>query len=131
MMRATLIGGTRLAGRLDRLGRERRRGAAAAVQDGGATLQRALRRELGRVGEEAAPAGEPPHARSGRLAASVTVEESGGGLVAEVGTALDYGLYLELGTRRMAARPWLLPTFLALKPVLGRRILAALRRRPR
>ena len=31
----------------------------------------------------------------------------GQGEIARIGTNLKYGLYLELGTRRMAARPYL------------------------
>lgn len=49
--------------------------------------------------------GDPPHKQRGRLLASVAWEIVG--LVARVGTNLDYGRWLELGTARMAARPWL------------------------
>jgi len=34
---------------------------------------------------------------------------------AEAGTDVDYGLYLEIGTRKMAARPFLRPTLRKLK----------------
>lgn len=50
--------------------------------------------------------GEPPHKQTGRLRASVAWE-----LVdddtARAGTNVKYGKYLELGTGRMKARPWL------------------------
>lgn len=53
--------------------------------------------------------GEPPHLRTGRLRASVTWElgQDALGLYAAVGTNVDYGRYLEDGTDRLAARPWL------------------------
>lgn len=49
--------------------------------------------------------GEPPHVQTGRLRASISHEVTG--VTARVGTNLEYGRYLELGTRKMAARPWL------------------------
>lgn len=49
--------------------------------------------------------GEPPHKQTGRLRASVAFEVVG--LVARVGTNVRYGRWLELGTRLVAARPWL------------------------
>ena len=49
--------------------------------------------------------GEPPHKQTGHLRRSVAWELVG--LVARVGTNLRYGRWLELGTSKMAARPWL------------------------
>jgi phage gpG-like protein len=49
--------------------------------------------------------GDPPAKQTGRLRASITWELSG--RTARVGTNLLYGRFLELGTRLMAARPWL------------------------
>jgi len=49
--------------------------------------------------------GEPPHKQRGRLLASIAWEVAG--LIGRVGTNVDYGRFLELGTRKMAARPWL------------------------
>ncbi len=54
--------------------------------------------------------GQPPHRRTGRLRASIShsaVDQST--LTVRVGTNVKYGMYLELGTRKMAARPWLRP----------------------
>lgn len=50
-----------------------------------------------------------PISRTGTLAASLYVVQRAGQLVAHVGTALAYGAYLEFGTRRMPAYPWLRP----------------------
>ena len=49
--------------------------------------------------------GEPPHKQRGRLLGSVAWEVAG--LVGRAGTNLLYGRWLEIGTRNMAARPWL------------------------
>lgn len=51
--------------------------------------------------------GEPPHKQHGRLRASVTREVSNTKPVGRVGTNVKYGRWLELGTRKMKARPWL------------------------
>ena len=51
--------------------------------------------------------GDPPHKQLGHLRRSVTYETETDGLTGRVGTNLLYGLWLELGTRLMAARPWL------------------------
>jgi phage gpG-like protein len=63
-------------------------------------------------------AGEPPRKQTGHLRTSVATSEDGlsapggvftssGSAHAIVGTNLEYGKHLELGTRRMAPRPWL------------------------
>lgn len=56
--------------------------------------------------------GEPPRLRTGWLRSHVVYELDRQALRSRVGLARNalYGLYLELGTRRMAARPWLLAT---------------------
>ena len=54
--------------------------------------------------------GDPPHKQHGRLRASITydvIDDASGHVVGRVGTNLDYGRYLELGTRNMKPHPWL------------------------
>jgi len=52
--------------------------------------------------------GEPPRKQTGRLRASVTREVDESSLTARVGTNVDYGKFLELGTSRgLKPRPWL------------------------
>ena len=72
----------------------------------------------GRPHKPSAP-GEPPHVDIGRLRASVTheVEETLLGVVGRVGTNVEYGRYLELGTSKMMPRPWLRP---ALKKTISK-----------
>jgi hypothetical protein len=62
-------------------------------------------------GADPSKPGEPPHKQSGRLRASVTHEVVA--LIGRVGTNLKYGRWLELGTRIVAARPWLRPSLAA------------------
>lgn len=50
--------------------------------------------------------GNPPYKQTGRLRASITHEVNG--LVGRVGTNVRYSRFLELGTRKMAPRPFLL-----------------------
>ncbi len=57
--------------------------------------------------------GEPPAQRLGELRQSVSIliEGMGADLTGKVGTDKDYGLMLEYGTKNMAPRPWLRPSF--------------------
>lgn len=119
--------------------------------DGGPVLARRLSRledaaraalmvELAAAGEAVADAARahldsearPPVSRTGTLARSVAVEVRGGADAARgevvVGTPLAYGGWLELGTRRIAAMPWLGPAFRSLAPLLRPRLRTALQR---
>jgi hypothetical protein len=64
--------------------------------------------------------GEPPRARTAWLKGHVQYELEKETLSARVGVGLAarYGLYLELGTRKMAARPWLFSTLKKILPQL-------------
>lgn len=76
----------------------------------GAKSGRVYRR--GGVTHQASAPGQYPASDTGRLANSVErVFPSGRRMFGMVGTNLVYGRYLEFGTSRMAARPWLLPSF--------------------
>jgi len=52
--------------------------------------------------------GNPPAVQTGHLKRSITWERAGR-YTRRVGTNLPYGLYLELGTKKMLARPFLRP----------------------
>lgn len=60
-----------------------------------------------RTHQSSAP-GQAPATDTGRLAGSITSAMISR-RVAEVGTLLPYGIYLEYGTRIIAPRPWLSP----------------------
>jgi len=84
-------------------------GARVKVKGGTQVVQnRGGRKAIGKLLYGAFPSapGDPPHKQSGRLLASVAWELVGDA-IARVGMNLRYGRWLELGTRKMAARPWL------------------------
>lgn len=56
-----------------------------------------------------------PRVQTGRLRASIThvVETDSQGVYADIGTAVDYGAYLELGTSQMRPYPFLVPALKA------------------
>lgn len=64
-----------------------------------------------RVPHRASAPGEPPAVDTGLLRASIRHEMviEGGDIVGYVGSDVRYSLYLSLGTRRMAPRPFLPP----------------------
>lgn len=63
-----------------------------------------------RIGLDPSRPGEYPKKVTGFLRRGVAYEVDRTRLRARVGTNVPYGKYLELGTRKMAARPWLLRT---------------------
>ena len=64
---------------------------------------------------QASAPGEPPMSDTGRLASSMQFEIDG--LTGYVFTPVEYGPYLEFGTSRMAARPFLFPSVEEERPV--------------
>ncbi len=60
---------------------------------------------------QASAQGEYPAVDTGAFISSVEWEREGGGLEAVVGTNQELGVWLEFGTTRMLARPWLFPSF--------------------
>jgi HK97 gp10 family phage protein len=69
---------------------------------GGATYR------VGKRNAQRSAPGEPPKTDSGRLVGSIRHEHSF--LSASVGSEVNYAGYLEFGTSKMAARPYLVPT---------------------
>lgn len=71
----------------------------------------------------ASQAGSPPNTDTGNLVRSITVERYGKFEVT-VGSreSAPYGKYLEYGTSRMAARPWLMPAFNLSKATIKEKI---------
>ncbi len=83
--------------------------AVTSIQDNSSgTPQKRWTNGVSRVVNVSAP-GDPPNTDTGRLVQSIQVEFDDSGLTASVGTNLKYGAYLEFGTTKMKARPWLAP----------------------
>lgn len=76
---------------------------------------------------QASAPGEAPATDTGRLANSVTIDDVGP-LTIEVGTDVEYGPFLEFGTRTIAPRPNWVPSVQEEEPKYARRIEAAIRR---
>lgn len=53
--------------------------------------------------------GDPPNTDTGHLVKGIGFRFEKGGLIGKVGTNVRYGAWLEFGTMKMAARPWLRP----------------------
>lgn len=62
------------------------------------------------VGYEPSKPGQPPRWRTRTLIGSVFYDVDESEQAGIVGTPVDYGRHLELGTTNMAARPWLRPS---------------------
>lgn len=58
--------------------------------------------------------------RTGNLKTSGHVDTEAGGLRATIGYSAEYAAYVELGTRRMPARPFLRPAFDAVAPQIAK-----------
>lgn len=69
-----------------------------------------------------------PIRRSGKLADSLSIRETGRISRVLVGTDLEYGRFLEFGTKDMPARPWLSPAVAESRAGFRARLVSALRR---
>jgi len=83
---------------------EVRRKCARNLRDTCLFLEGHIKKSFGK--SPSAP-GEPPGVISGTLKRSITNEVEG--LTGRVGTNVEYGKYLELGTEHIAPRPFLRP----------------------
>lgn len=84
----------------------------------------------GNITHQASAPGQYPATDTGRLASSVMIDlPVPGGLTGRVGTNVQYGPMLEFGTSRMAARPWLLPSFTQAKINVEKKLKAQLEAR--
>jgi HK97 gp10 family phage protein len=91
--------------------------SAIITRVGGKTVHKVKRqRTLKGVyyyGLDPSQGGDAPHKLTGHLQRSITYAMSDDREHAYVGTSLEYGLYLEIGTSKMQARPFLRPTLAA------------------
>ncbi|WP_017993830.1 hypothetical protein [Rhizobium leguminosarum] len=79
----------------------------------------------GSIPHQASAPGEFPKTDSGELVASLFFRVGANKLSAFFGTKLAKGKWLEFGTSRMRARPWLRPTFMALRDKITTRVRSA------
>ncbi len=83
---------------------------SSGVAEAAQTLQGKMKELISIQGPPRSKAGEAPHKDTGDLYASIQTigpAVQGDLVIASVGTALPYGIMLEYGTNKMAARPWL------------------------
>lgn len=90
---------------------------------GGSRSGRTYRRRT--IVHRASAPGEFPKSDTGQLVSSLYFKIASDKLSAFFGTKLNYGTYLEYGTSRMRARPWLLPTLKAKREAIVARMKAA------
>lgn len=89
--------------------------AVKRIQRGPATGRIYEKSDPKRTHQASAP-GQPPMTDTGRLASSIEWEVDG--LTGYIFTRLEYGVYLEFGTRKMQPRPFFLPSIEEDAPIL-------------
>ena len=102
-------------------------GAKRRIQRGPKTGRLYQKSNPSRAHRASAP-GESPATDEGRLVASITHHFTQNGLNGDIGTNLDYGGFQEHGTMDIEPRPWLFPTFEALRPEIMQDIRDAIER---
>ena len=70
--------------------------------------------QLHRGGASRSAPGQPPKTDTGALANSITVQNTGS-FQREIAAGVEYAAFLEFGTRKMAARPFMTPMALWLE----------------
>jgi len=117
----TVRGSEQLRRNLARLsGRERRQAQADGLEAGARVYETAVKVLLsqpgsgetytrGGVSHTASAPGQPPAVDTGTLRGSIQVEEPVTPTQAIIATHTDYAEFLEFGTSRMAARPYMRP----------------------
>ncbi|CAB4176540.1 phge_HK97_gp10, phage protein, HK97 gp10 family [uncultured Caudovirales phage] len=101
------------------------RTAKTSVQRG--TKSGRIYKRKGIVHRASAP-GEPPASDTGYLAAHITTVLDLDGLGANVESQAEYSRYLEFGTAKMGARPFLFPAFEQNKDRIKANLSAAIKR---
>lgn len=79
------------------------------IREATLALEQGAKRLIGEAGDQPSQPGQPPHQVTGELLQSVSHEFEDQGLTGIVGTNDPVGRWLEFGTSKMAARPWLRP----------------------
>lgn len=122
-MSVTIVGLDKLNATLKALEKDAGRHAKSAYIAGGKLVEGEAKRSIqerspgevvtryrsggGSYRHHASGPNEAPNTDTGRLVSSINTEVVEDGVL--VGTSLDYGKHLELGTKNMTERPWLIP----------------------
>ena len=69
---------------------------------------------------KASAAGQPPATDTGFLASNIFLDIDSNGLGADIESRADYSLFLEFGTSKMAARPFMQPALEENRPKISR-----------
>lgn len=93
--------------------------AKELIAKGPTRTGRAYRRPGGKIHIASAP-GEPAKSDRGDLVTSIMHVE--GPKRVTVGSVVKHGAYMELGTKKVAARPWLIPSLEAARPSIEKRL---------
>ena len=67
--------------------------------------------QRGNITHTASQAGSPPNSDTGNLVKNITIQKLKNGYDVGSRKGAPYGVALEFGTSKMAARPWLTPAF--------------------
>lgn len=135
MVTITLQGSKELVSALGNMSDDVRQAVSAAVVGTAMELRgdvvKSIQRgpKTGRVYQKSSPKrahqasapGQAPATDTGRLANSITFDQIGD-LTATVGSKLAYSLYLEFGTRNIAARPFFRPAVEKMRPKFIKRL---------
>jgi HK97 gp10 family phage protein len=97
-----------------------------AVLNGCLTVEREAKQEF-RGSDEDSWTGSFPRVQTGKLRASIThrVKDEDKQIVGEVGTNVEYGIYLEFGTSKMYPHPFMGPAYDKHEKEIGDKIEAA------
>jgi HK97 gp10 family phage protein len=112
--------------RLDRLPEEAEAEIGDALNQAAQEMVAAVRDRLGRISPSSR--GDPPADPQGELASSLSVTIGPGELKATLAVAAHQAVFLEYGTRRMAARPFLRPAISVMQSSARDELRAALAR---
>jgi len=86
----------------------------------GIALQKQMKDVMTNAGPSPSKAGNPPAVDTGNLRRSIQINQDTASGDVEVGTNVEYARYLEYGTSKMAARPWLNRSFNLAKSSMSR-----------
>lgn len=94
----------RIEFRTNKVIRKNRRAQKLAFDQLAIEIERAILKPIQKPYPPASVGGRPPHRRSGDLTRGTTVTRKGRTMIVRT---LQYGVWLDGGTRRMAARPFI------------------------